>query len=105
MAFADGDSLEIRVNCRADAGAPEAPVPYALVCPRNDVGDSRGDRRRHLQRNPRARTVGACAGCAEHEAAKPIPAIVGVLERSVPASRHDIVRLMNTLSGVTVFLS
>jgi hypothetical protein len=30
-AFVDGDSLEIRVSCRADAGALEDPVPYALV--------------------------------------------------------------------------
>jgi hypothetical protein len=30
-AFVDGDSLEIRVSCRADAGALEEPVPYALA--------------------------------------------------------------------------
>ena len=30
-AFVDGDSLEIRVNCRADAGALEDAVPYALA--------------------------------------------------------------------------
>ena len=29
--FVDGASLEIRVNCRADAGALEEEVPYALV--------------------------------------------------------------------------
>jgi hypothetical protein len=30
-AFVDGDSLEIRVNCRPEAGALEEPVPYALA--------------------------------------------------------------------------
>lgn len=30
-AFVDGDALEIRVSCRADAGALEDPVPYALA--------------------------------------------------------------------------
>lgn len=30
-AFVDGDSLEIRVNCRSDAGALEDAVPYALA--------------------------------------------------------------------------
>jgi hypothetical protein len=30
-AFVDGDNLEILVNCRADAGALEDPVPYALA--------------------------------------------------------------------------
>jgi hypothetical protein len=30
-AFVDGDSLEILVNCRAEAGALEEPVPYALA--------------------------------------------------------------------------
>ncbi len=29
--FVDGDSLEIRVNCRPDAGALEDAVPYALA--------------------------------------------------------------------------
>jgi hypothetical protein len=29
--FVDGDSLEIRVSCRPDAGALEDPVPYALA--------------------------------------------------------------------------
>ncbi len=27
----DGDNLEIQVSCRADAGALEDPIPYALV--------------------------------------------------------------------------
>lgn len=30
-AFVDGDSLEILVSCRADAGALEDPIPYALA--------------------------------------------------------------------------
>lgn len=30
-AFVDGDAIEIIVNCRADAGAVEEPVPYALA--------------------------------------------------------------------------
>ena len=29
--FVDGASLEVRVNCRADAGVLEEEVPYALV--------------------------------------------------------------------------
>lgn len=29
--FADGDALEIRVNCRATAGSLEEDVPYALA--------------------------------------------------------------------------
>jgi hypothetical protein len=31
VAFADGDVLNIRVNCRADAGELEEEVPYALA--------------------------------------------------------------------------
>jgi hypothetical protein len=30
-AFVDGDHLEILVSCRADAGALEDPVPYAVA--------------------------------------------------------------------------
>jgi hypothetical protein len=30
-AFVDGDDLEIRVNCLADAGTLEEAVPYALI--------------------------------------------------------------------------
>jgi hypothetical protein len=30
-AFADGDTLDVRVNCRADAGELEEDIPYALA--------------------------------------------------------------------------
>jgi hypothetical protein len=30
-AFVDGENLEIKVSCRADAGAFEDPIPYALA--------------------------------------------------------------------------